>query len=99
MFVHAYVHAGGKLAVLIHVEGPDAKSAELKAFADNAAMQVAAMNPIIIDKTNVSKAQIDKQRDLWEQLKGKPEQAWPRSSTARSPSGSPRSRYLGQDNV
>src|ERR1700744_4766132 len=42
-FVHAYVHAGGKLAVLVHAEGP--KGSDLTAFTDNVAMQIAAMNP------------------------------------------------------
>ncbi|HZU85749.1 MAG TPA: translation elongation factor Ts, partial [Polyangiaceae bacterium] len=46
--VHAYVHAGGKLAVLVHAEGP--KGADLTAFADNVAMQIAAMNPAVVRK-------------------------------------------------
>src|SRR5579863_8185532 len=33
--VHAYVHAGGKLAVLVHAEGPDPKNADLTHFVDN----------------------------------------------------------------
>jgi elongation factor Ts len=101
-FVHAYVHAGGKLAVLIHVSGPDPKNAELKAFADNAAMQVAAMNPIVVDKANVSKAQIDKQREIFEaQLKeeNKPQQAWPKIIEGKVAKWFTEVTLLGQDNV
>jgi elongation factor Ts len=101
-FVHAYVHAGGKLAVLIHVEGVDPKNAELKAFADNAAMQVAAMNPMVVDKASVSKPQVDKQREIFEaQLKeeGKPEQAWPKILDGKIAKWFTEVTLLGQDNV
>jgi elongation factor Ts len=101
-FVHAYVHAGGKLAVLIHAEGPDPKNAELRAFADNAAMQVAAMNPLVVDKANVSKAQVDKQREIFEaQLKEekKPEQAWPKILDGKVAKWFTEVTLLGQDNV
>jgi elongation factor Ts len=101
-FVHAYVHAGGKLAVLIHAEGPDPKNAELKAFVDNAAMQVAAMNPLVVDKANVSKAQVDKQREIFEaQLKEekKPEQAWPKIIDGKVAKWFTEVTLLGQDNV
>src|SRR5258708_4160359 len=46
--VHAYVHAGGKLAVLLHAEGPDPKNPDFRGFVDNIAMQVAAMNPAVV---------------------------------------------------
>jgi elongation factor Ts len=101
-FVHAYVHAGGKLAVLIHAEGPDAKNAELTAFVDNAAMQVAAMNPMVVDKSHVSKAQVDKQREIFAaQLKeeGKPEQAWPKIIEGKVAKWFTEVTLLGQDNV
>jgi elongation factor Ts len=101
-FVHAYVHAGGKLAVLIHAEGPDPKNAELKAFVDNAAMQVAAMNPLVVDKANVAKAQVDKQREIFEaQLKEekKPEQAWPKIIDGKVAKWFTEVTLLGQDNV
>ncbi len=100
--VHAYVHAGGKLAVLIHVEGPDPKNADFKSFVDNAAMQVAAMNPMVVDRTQVAKAQIDKQKEIFEaQLKeeGKPEQAWPKILEGKLAKWFTEVTLLGQDNV
>ena len=101
-FVHAYVHAGGKLAVLIHAEAPDAKNADFKAFIDNAAMQVAAMNPMVVDKSHVSKAQVDKQREIFAaQLKeeGKPEAAWPKILDGKVAKWFTEVTLLGQDNV
>ncbi len=101
-FVHAYVHAGGKLAVLIHAEGPDAKNADLKAFVDNAAMQVAAMNPMVVERTNVPKALVDKQKEIFEaQLKeeGKPLQAWPKILDGKIAKWFTEVTLLGQDNV
>jgi elongation factor Ts len=101
-FVHAYVHAGGKLAVLLHAEGPDPKNTDLKAFVDNAAMQVAAMNPMVVGRTNVPKALVDKQKEIFEaQLKeeGKPLQAWPKILEGKIAKWFTEVTLLGQDNV
>ena len=76
--IHAYVHAGGKLAVLIHADAPspDAiKHADFKEFIDNAAMQACAMNPIVVRKEDVSQAMVDKQREIFDaQMKEEPKQ-------------------------
>ncbi len=85
-FVHAYVHAGGKLAVLLHADAPSAdavKNAAVQSFVDNAAMQIAAMSPIVVRKEDVSDAQVAKQREIFEaQMKEEPKQpppaAWPK---------------------
>ena len=46
--VTAYVHMGGKLAVLVAAEGPS--NPEVKTFVENVAMQIAAMNPMVVRK-------------------------------------------------
>jgi elongation factor Ts len=100
--VHAYVHAGGKLAVLVHAEGPDAKNADLKAFVDNTAMQVAAMNPMVVDRTEITQSQVDKQKEIYAaQLKeeGKPEQAWPKIIEGKVSKWFTEITLLGQENV
>ncbi len=100
--VHAYVHAGGKLAVLLHAEGPDAKNADFKAFVDNVAMQVAAMNPLVVGREQVEKAAVDKQKEIFlAQLKeeGKPEQAWPKILDGKLAKWFTEVTLLGQDNV
>ena len=100
--VHAYVHAGGKLAVLLHAEGPDTKHADFAQFVDNVAMQVAAMNPVVVRRDQIGQAQIDKQKEIYEaQLKeeGKPEQAWPKILEGKVAKWFTEVTLLGQDNV
>jgi elongation factor Ts len=96
------VHAGGKLAVLIHAEGPDARSPELAAFVDNVAMQVAAMNPSVVRREDVAAADVAKQREIFEaQLKedNKPPQAWPKILDGKLAKWFTEVTLLGQDNV
>lgn len=77
--VQSYVHMGGKLAVLLAAEAPNAdaaKSAAFAGFVENAAMQIAAMSPLVVDKSQLDKAAIDKQREIFiAQLKEEVESA------------------------
>ena len=83
-FVHAYIHMGGKLAVLLHAEAPTLEHTthpEFRNFIDNSAMQVAAMNPTVVQKEHLAEAHIAKQKEIFAaQLaeEKKPEQAWPK---------------------
>lgn len=106
--VHAYVHAGGKLAVLVHAEAPDAKNAEFKTFVDNVAMQIAAMSPSVVRRDQLSPAQVDKQKDIFqgqmkeEQAAGTlkaPEAAWPKIIEGKLTKWFTEVTLLGQDNV
>ncbi len=65
--VHAYVHMGGKLAVLVSAEAPAGKKSDpdFKAFVENIAMQVAAMSPVVVDKSQVQASDIAKQKELY----------------------------------
>jgi len=100
--VHAYVHAGGKLAVLLHAETPAGKHAEVDLFVDNVAMQIAAMNPMVVRREEVTPPQIDKQKEIFaSQLKeeGKPEQAWPKILEGKLAKWFSEITLLGQENV
>jgi elongation factor Ts len=100
--VHAYVHAGGKLAVLVHAEGPDTKNGDFCRFIDNVAMQVAAMNPWVVRKDEIEKALIDKQKEIFEaQLKeeNKPPPAWPKILEGKVAKWFTEVTLFGQDNV
>jgi elongation factor Ts len=103
--VHAYVHMGGKLAVLLSIEAPNAPAATaapFKAFADNCAMQIAAMNPMVVHKGELPQAQIDKQKEIFQaQLKeeNKPEQAWPKIIEGKVAKWFTDVTLHGQDNV
>jgi elongation factor Ts len=106
--VHAYVHAGGKLAVLVHAEAADGKNPDFRAFVDNVAMQVAAMNPLVVSKDEISSAQTAKQKEIYEaQMKEEkaagtlkaPEAAWPKIIEGKINKWFTEVTLLGQDNV
>jgi elongation factor Ts len=66
--VHAYVHMGGKLAVLLAAQAPAAEKktdGDFKNFIENCAMQIAAMSPIVVNKTQVQAGDIAKQKEIF----------------------------------
>jgi elongation factor Ts len=83
---HAYVHLGGKIGVVLSIEtGSEAAAshAEVLKFADETAMQIAAMNPTALQRGDVDAALVEKQKEIYtEQMrtdpKPKPEAAWPK---------------------
>ncbi len=103
--VVSYVHMGGKLAVLVEAEAPNAEAkanAEFKTFVENCAMQIAAMSPIVVSKEQVPQADVDKQKEIFQaQLKeeGKPEAAWPKITEGKINKWFTEVTLLGQDNV
>lgn len=103
--VVSYVHMGGKIGVLLSGEAPTAegaKDADFLAFLDNCAMQIAAMSPIVVDKSQVSEAEVAKQKEIFAgQLKeeGKPEASWPKIIEGKVSKWFTEITLLGQDNV
>lgn len=74
-FLVSYLHAGGKVAVLLQFE-TDVKSDALNEAGKNIAMQIAAMNPEFIDKDSVPADYIDKEKEiLTQQAKNDPANA------------------------
>ncbi len=72
--IDSYIHLGGKMGVLIKIEGEDAP--ELKALAKEMAMQVAAASPLYVTREQVPADFIEKEKDIYrEQVRGsgKPE--------------------------
>lgn len=82
--VHSYVHMGGKIGVLLGVTVGDAAKANDPAilkFADDTAMQIAAMSPLYLSATDIAADDRAKQTEIFEaQLteEGKPKAAWPK---------------------
>lgn len=83
----AYVHPsqpGGKIAVLVEIGASSddvANHPAVAAFAEQVTLQIASMNPLYLDRSKVSGAEIEKQQEIFRaQLKedGKPEAAWPK---------------------
>ena len=69
--VSGYVHMGGKIGVLVAIEGTGDKLAEV---ARHVAMHVAASNPQYLDRTSIDQEVLDKEASIYkEQAAGKPE--------------------------
>lgn len=82
--IHAYIHAGGKIGVLIEVNCETdfvARNEEFKAFVNDLALQVAASSPAYVRREDVPADTISKEKSIYEaQAKemGKPPAAWPK---------------------
>jgi elongation factor Ts len=82
--IHAYIHMGGKIGVLIEVNCETdfvARNEEFKAFVNDLALQVAAAKPLYVRREDVPAATVDKERSIYEgQAKemDKPPSAWPK---------------------
>jgi elongation factor Ts len=74
--VGSYIHAGGKIGVLIEVNCETdfcAKSEAFQALVKNLAMQVAASNPRVVRREELSPAVIEQERQIYAtQAEGKP---------------------------
>jgi len=80
--VMAYIHAGGKLGVLVEVSSETdftGKTEEFTQFAKDLAMQVAAANPICVNEEDMPANILAREREIYiSQAKdsGKPEKIW-----------------------
>jgi elongation factor Ts len=77
--VQSYIHAGGKIGVLIEVNCETdftGKTEDFTQFSKDLAMQIAATNPIAIDRQGIPEKILEKEREIYmTQAKesGKPE--------------------------
>jgi elongation factor Ts len=111
--VHAYVHMGGKLAVLVEADAPNAAARanpDFVTFVDNCAMQIAAMSPIAVKREEIAKGDLDKQReiltaqfkeeqDALPKEKQKPEAIWGKIIDGKVSKWLDEVTLLGQDSV
>lgn len=70
--VYSYIHGGGKIGVLVEMIGADDE------LGKDIAMQVAAANPSYLDRTQVSQAEIDHEKEVLAveaRNEGKPEKS------------------------
>ena len=71
-----YIHAGGKIGVLVELLGAGEDDAEFVALAKDMAMQVAAANPLYGSRQDVPAATIDREKAIYREqalAAGKPE--------------------------
>jgi elongation factor Ts len=72
--IDSYIHSSGKVGVLVAV-GAERVDEEVKNFAHEAALQIAALNPSYVSPEEVPAEELDKEKEIYrEQLKneGKP---------------------------
>jgi len=78
--IETYIHAGGKLGVMVEVACETdfvAKTDDFKLFARDIAMHVAASNPVSISREEVPGDMLEREREIYKQQaldSGKPEQ-------------------------
>ena len=74
----SYIHAGGKLGVLLEVNCETdfvAKNETFQSFTRDIAMQIAAAHPLYVSPENIPAADLEKEKAIFlEQVKDKPEQ-------------------------
>ncbi len=74
--VHAYIHVGGKVGVLLEVNCETdfvAKNEDFKAFCQDVCLQIAAAGPLYVRREDVPEADLAKERDIaTAQMAGKP---------------------------
>ncbi len=77
--VSSYIHAGGKVGVLVEINCETdfvAKTDDFHSLARDIAMQIAASNPLCVDRDDVPEATIEKEREIFKAQaleSGKPE--------------------------
>ncbi len=82
--VHAYIHMGGKIGVLIEVNCETdfvARNDEFKGFVNDLALQVAAAKPSYVRREDIPSDVIEKEKTIYEgqaRELGKPPAAWPK---------------------
>lgn len=78
--VESYIHAGGKLGVMVEVGCETdfvAKTDDFKAFAKNIAMHIAAANPVAVNRDEVPADLLQREKDIYinqAMESGKPQQ-------------------------
>jgi len=66
--VHAYIHAGSRLGVLVEVNCQTdfvARSEDFRGFLDQVGLQIASMSPQFVRREEVPAAQLEKQREIF----------------------------------
>lgn len=62
--IESYIHGGGRIGVLVKLES-ESESPALKEVAKDVAMQVAAVNPMYLDKNTVDNAALEKEKEIY----------------------------------
>ncbi len=78
--IQAYIHPGSRLGVMVEINCETdfvARTAEFQNFAKDVAMQIAASNPLVVSREDLSQSVIDKELEIYRaqaKEQGKPDQ-------------------------
>lgn len=109
--VHSYIHMGGKLGVLLLAFAPSdekTKDADFAKFIDDVAMQIAAMNPLVVSAMELTPKEKEKQKEIYlaqmaeEKAAGTlkaPEAQWPKIVDGKINKWLNEVTLLGQESV
>ena len=59
-----YIHMGGKIGVLVNLEVEGIEADKVTELGKDIAMQIAAMNPAFLDKSDVDQSTLDKEKEI-----------------------------------
>ena len=59
-----YIHMGGKIGVLVNLEVEGIEAGKVTELGKDIAMQIAAMNPAYLDKSDVDQSTLDKEKEI-----------------------------------
>ena len=59
-----YIHMGGKIGVLVNLEVEGIEADKVTELGKDVAMQISAMNPAFLDKSDVDQATLDKEKEI-----------------------------------
>ena len=59
-----YIHAGGKVGVLVNMDVEGIDAAAVEELGKDVAMQICAMNPMFLDKSDVSAETLEKEKEI-----------------------------------
>jgi len=77
--IYSYIHAGGRLGVLLEINCETDFVAKTDGFTDlahNLAMQIAATNPLSVDKNSIDENTINREKNIFSEqakMEGKPD--------------------------
>lgn len=66
--VHAYIHPGGRLGILVEINSQTdfvARNEEFVAFVDEVGLQIASSAPLYVRRTDVPETHLEKQREIF----------------------------------
>ena len=59
-----YIHMGGKIGVLVNLDVDGIEAAKVEELGKDIAMQICAMNPAFLDKSDVDQSTLDKEKEI-----------------------------------